>query len=159
MSFSLSEGVASRLSDRAKRVAAGNASVLVDLALKQLLDLPDEQLAFLLGRRQMDRMGSTRDGWMRAFWIILGEEMGRQDMIDNPYAPRNYGDYYVVLLLNHPGRYDDEDDPFVPYAGPRLVSEGNASPFQWHFKRSHSPVQAAEDVARKLRQLGATESA
>lgn len=156
VSFSLTDDVAARLAACAKAVAEGNASLVTELALKRLLDLPQDELARLVARRRLDRMAATRDGWMRAFWAVLGDEMGRQDMIDNPYAPRNYGDFYVALLLNHHDRYDDENDPFCPYVGPRIWTQESPSPWQRTFDRASSPVKAAEIVAVKLRELGAT---
>jgi hypothetical protein len=159
LSISLSEGVARRLSASAKRLANGNASLLTDVALKRLLDLPDEEVAALIARWHMDRKAATREGWMQAFWLVLGQRLGRQDTIDNPYAPRNYGPFYVVLLLNHAGRYDDETDPFIPFAGPRIVSVDAPPTVQWNFDRSQSPTKAAEIVATKLQELGATADA
>ncbi|HTV30326.1 MAG TPA: hypothetical protein VMF32_21430 [Xanthobacteraceae bacterium] len=156
VSFSLSDEVAKRLEKSAKTVADGNASLLADLALSRLLDLPQAELNKLVARRRMDRLATSRDGWNRAFWLVLSEEMGREDAIDNPYVPRNYGAFYVVLLLNHVDRYDDEGDPFCPYVGPRTVTPESPAPFQWTFERSTSPVHAAETVAAKLRSLAAT---
>ena len=159
MSFSLSDEVARKLSLCAEQVADGNASLLTDLALKRLLDLPHDELAPLLARRRLDRRATTRQGWMEAFWLVLGAEMGREDRIDNPYIPRNYGDFYVVMLLNHIDRYDDEGDPFCPYVGPRMWTPQSPAPQQWTFPRSESPVRAAETVASKLHELGATSAA
>lgn len=154
MSFSLSDDVATRLEACAKTVADGNASLLTDVALKRLLDLPKEELTRLVARRRLDRMASTRSGWNQAFWQVLGEEMGRRDAIDNPYAPRNYGDFYVVLLLNRVAEADEESDPFHPYIGPRMVTPESPSPRQWTFERNASPVSTAEMVAAELRKLG-----
>jgi hypothetical protein len=154
ISFSLSEQVAARLEVCARKVANGNASLLADLALRRLLDLPEDKLSGLVARQRLDRMASTRGGWAHAFWLVLGEEMGRQDLIDNPFAPRNYGDFYVVLLMNHMDRHDDEDDPFCPYVGPRMAVPQSPSPYQWTFGRRESPVVAAEKVAAKLREFG-----
>ncbi len=154
MSFSLSDDVATRLEECAKSAADGNASLLTDLALKRLLELPKDELARLVVRHRMNRMASTRSGWNRAFWSVLGEEMGLSDTVDNPYTPRNYGDFYVVLLSNHVGRPDEETDPFQPSIGPRMSTTTSPSPQQWAFKRNDSPVKAAETVAARLRELG-----
>ena len=104
-------------------------------------------------------MASSRDGWNHAFWLVLGEELGRKDTIDNPYAPRNYGEFFVVLLLNHVGRPDEETDPFHAYIGPRMATPTSPPPQQWTFKRTDSPVMAAETVARGLHELGVAREA
>jgi hypothetical protein len=154
MSFSLSDDVAARLEECAKSVADGNASLLTDVALRHLLELPKDELSRIVTRRRMDRMASTRNGWNEAFWLVLGEEMGRPDTIENSYAPRNYGDFYVALLLNHVGRPDEETDPFHAYIGPRSSTPTGPRPQQWTFTRNDSPVMAAEVVAARLHELG-----
>lgn len=154
ISFSLSDDVARRLEVCARSVAGGNASILTDVALKRLLDLPPDELTQLVARHRMDRKAATRHGWAEAFWLVLGEEMGRRDMIDNPYAARNYGDFYVVLLLSHIDGHEDEGDSFHPYLGPRMYTPQSPPPQQWTFDRSESPVRVAETVAAKLRELG-----
>jgi hypothetical protein len=154
VSFSISDRVAARLEACAKNVADGNVSLLTDLALSRLLELPNDELIRLVARQKLDRMAASRDGWNRAFWLVLGDEFGRPDMIDNPYAPRNYGDFYVVLLLNHTDRADDESDPFNPYIGPRMSTPESPSPQGWSFERTDSPVFAAGTVATRLRELG-----
>lgn len=154
LSLSFSEDVARRMDACAQVVAGGNVSLLADVALKRLLQLPTDEIEQLVARHRMDRKATTRQGWCQAFWLVLGEEMGRQDMIDNPHAPRNYGEFYIVLLLNHQDRYDDEGDPFPVYIGPRMWTIESPSPHQWTFDRTVSPVRAAETVAAKLRELG-----
>ena len=154
ISFSLSDDVAARLEECARSVADGNASLLTDVALKRLFELPKDELVRLVTRRRLDRMASTRNGWNQAFWLVLGEEMGARDTIDNAYAPRNYGDFYVALLLNHVGRPDEETDPFHAYIGPRLSTPTGLQPQQWTFARNDSPLMAAEVVAARLHELG-----
>lgn len=154
VSFSISEAVGKRLKASAERLAGGNQSLLADLALGRFLELSDEELGRLVNRQQMDRMAVTRDGWNRAFWLVLGELLGRVDMIDNPFAPRTYGAFYVVLLLNHMNRYDDENDDFHLYVAPQMSLEGSPSPRQWDFRRTESPIAAAEIVAAHLRDHG-----
>lgn len=156
--FSLTDSVAERLAATAKVVSNGNASLLADLALTRLLALPPDELARLVWRHSQDRKATTRDGWMRAYWTVLGDEMGQPDGIDNPYAPRNYGDFYAVLLLNHVARYDDEGDPFIPYIGPRIMTQDSPLAKQWTFDRATSPVKAAETVAVALRELLASKA-
>lgn len=122
--------------------------------MKHLLEVPSHNLESLVRRQRMDRKAATRSGWMRAFWAVLGELMGQPDAIDNPYAPRNFGRFYAVLLLNHVGRPDDEGDPFIPHIGPLPVTPESPPPYQWTYQRSDSPVAAAEAVAAKLREHG-----
>ena len=127
--------------------------------MKQLLEAPSQNLEALVRRQRMDRKAATRTGWMRAFWAIFGELMGQPDAVDNPYAPRNFGRFYAVLLLNHVGRADHEADPFIPHIGPLPVTPESPPPYQWTYQRSDSPVAAAEAVAAKLREYGAGVSA
>ena len=152
--FSLSDAVAERLKAAADATAGGNESLLADLAVARLLELPKEDLSRLVSRRKLNRLASTRSGWNQAFWLALGDEMGRRDTIDNPYASRNYGDFYVTSLFHRAPGADEEDDPFHPYVGPRMVTPQSPSPLQWTLDRNHSPVDAAEVVAAKLRELG-----
>lgn len=84
--------------------------------------------------------------------IVLGQEMGIVDRIDNPYTSRNYGDYYVVLLLKDVGHYDKDPDPFVFQVAPQMWTQENAhKQKRFHFERLRSPVSAAEEVATWLR--------
>jgi hypothetical protein len=152
--FSLSNSVAARLKTVASSVAGGNESLLADLAMARLLDLPEDELSRLVDRQKLNRMSSTRSGWNQAFWLVLGDEMGRREMMNNPYASRNYGNFYVTPLFHRGPGLDEEDDPFHPYVGPRTVTPDSPSPLQWTFDRGHSPVAAAETVATKLRELG-----
>lgn len=154
LSLSLSDETARQLAACAQLVSGGNASLLTDVALKRFLQLPAEELSQLVLRHRIDRKAATRQGWCQAFWLVLGEELDRQDLIDNPYTPRNYGGFYVVLLLNHQDRYDDESDPFPIYIGSRMWTPQSPSPYQWTFDRCQSPVTAAETVAYKLLELG-----
>ncbi len=155
--LSLSDAVAEKLASTAKVVSNGNASLLADLALTRLLALPTEELKSLVRRHDLNRKAITRDGWMKSFWLILGEEMGQSDRIDNPYAPRNFGAFYVVLLFNHAGGNDDESDPFIPYVGPRVATPERRPSQQWSFDRQVPPVKAAETVAATLRDLATAE--
>lgn len=128
-------------------------SLLTAVALRRILSVPLDEVRRLVDLQRFDRRAPTRDFWMQAFWKVLSDLMGRPEMevvFDNPLAPRQYGKFYVVLLLSHIGRYDDENDPFIPYLGPMPIEPGSPPPFQWHFDRSTSPVLAAETVASKL---------
>jgi len=156
VSFSVSDEIARQLSVCANTVADGNASLVTEVALAELLKLPVEEIGRLVARQRLDRKATTRSGWMQAFWQILGESLGQPDFQENPYAPRNFGGFYAVLLLNHVGRQDDEEDPFVPYVGPMPIMPDSQPPFQWTFARSTSPITAAESVAIKLREYGVT---
>ena len=95
----------------------------------------------------------TRNGWMRAFWQVLGDLMEVPDRIENVRAPRNFDGAYAVILLNHIGREDDEEDPFFPFVGPAPTLPESPSPQQFTFERTASPVAAAEVVAKKLREF------
>ena len=156
LSISLSDTTARRLGDYASSLAAGNASIVVEVALKRLFETPGDELKRLVHRQKFDRRASTRSGWAKAYWDVLGGLMGQpnQDVFGSPYSPRRFGDFYAVLLMNHIGQPDDEDDPFFPHIGPMPVTPESPSPVQWTFDRSASPVAAAEAVAAKLREYG-----
>ncbi len=157
LSVSLDDELADRAALCAEGVAGGNLSLLTAVALRRILEVPDDELSALIGLERFDRRAPSRDFWMRAFWDILADLMGRPEMktaFDNPYAPRQFGDFYAVLLLNRVGQYDDENDPFIPHIGPMPVKPGSPPPFQWTFARSTSPVVAAKAVASKLQQYG-----
>ncbi|TAM75558.1 hypothetical protein EPN44_08940 [bacterium] len=155
IAFSLSDSVGQRLKGMAAEVSNGNVSLLVDLALTRLFELPPAELKQAAWRFSHDRRAATREDWMATYWAVLGEALGQPDQIGNPYAPRNFGHFYAVLLLNHVARYDDENDPFIPYIGPRISTQENQTIRQWHFDRSESPVVAAEAVASVIKELNA----
>jgi hypothetical protein len=154
LSVSVSDGIGGRLVDLAKRVAGGNVSLLAEVAFKRIFDLAEADLVHLAAFQRLDRRAATRSGWMRAFWRVLGDLMGQPDAIDNPYAPRTFEGFYVVLLLRHVGRPDEDEDPFIPYVGPAPVTPESPSPIQFYYERSASPVAAAQSIAAKLRQFG-----
>jgi hypothetical protein len=158
LSVSLDDDLADRAARRAEGAAGGNLSLLTAVALRRILELPGDELSALIGLERFDRRAPSRDFWMRAFWEVLADLMGQPGMktaFDNPYAPRQFGDFYAVLLLNRVGQYDDENDPFIPHIGPMPVKPGSPPPFQWTFDRSTSPVSAAKAVASKLQEYGA----
>ncbi len=156
LSFSLADDLAGALSACAGGFAGGNASFIAEVALKRFLQLPPHEIGQLVARHRIDRKAATRSGWAEAFWNVLGELMGQpdQNVFNSPYAPRRFGDFYVVLLMRHMNRPDDESDPFSPYVGPMPVTPDSPAPFQWDFDRSTSPVVAAEAVAAKLHEYG-----
>ena len=154
LSVSISEDVAQELERFAKLLVGANASLITDVALKRFLSLPQGDLAKLVSRHRLDRKSATRNGWAGAFWQVLGEEMGRNDRIANPLAARNYGDFCIVLLMNHMNGVDEEADPFPIRLWPAMATPESPLPVQWVFERSRSPVRAAEEVAVKLRELG-----
>jgi|HubBroStandDraft_5_1064220.scaffolds.fasta_scaffold03141_9 hypothetical protein len=157
VSLSLSEDVHGQLEQCARRLPGTNPSLLTDLALKLLLTRPDADIAAMAAKYRLDRRAATRDGWRKAIWILLGREMGCEDLIGNPYVPRNFGDYYAVLLQSHVAKDDGEEDPFYFSLGLRGHAANQLpppSPAGWTFPRSTSPVQAAETIARDLKALG-----
>ena len=141
----------------AEEATGGNLSLLTAIALRRLLGIPVKKLRGIANLERLDRRAPTRDAWMRAYWSVLAALMGRPqlDTIENPYAPRQFGNFYAVLLLNHVGRYDDESEPFIPHIGPMPVQPDSPPPVQWAFDRSSSPVAAARTVASKLLEYGA----
>jgi hypothetical protein len=151
-SLSLSEDVGGRLKAVARAIPDANPSVLADLAIKQLLDHPTQEIMQMLTRYKLDRNPRTRDWWRKSFWILLAESMGTFDPIDNPYVVRDYEDYYLVLLRSSVAREDEESDPFFVHMGPRAGVDGHVN--GWRFARETSPAQAAQDVAAYLKQLG-----
>jgi hypothetical protein len=154
---SLSDDVHGRLEQCTRRLPGTNPSLLTDLALKLLLTRPDTDIAAMAAKYRLDRRSATRDGWRKAIWILLGQEMGCEDLIGNPYVPRNFGDYYTVLLQSHVTQDDGEEDPFYFSLGLRGHAAGKLPPPSspgWTFHRSTSPVQAAETIARDLKALG-----
>lgn len=155
VAFSLTDSVAQRLKGMAAEVSNGNVSLLVDLALTRLFEMRLDEMKQAAWRFGHDRRAATREDWMATYWTVLGEAMDQPDQIGNPYAPRNFGHFYAVLLLNRVARYDDENDPFIPYIGPRQTTPENQTIRQWRFERSESPVEAAETVAATLRELNA----
>lgn len=156
--MNLSDQVYRGLEQRARSLPGTNASLLTDLAIALLLERSPEEIARLAARHKLHRKSATRDGWRRAFWRLLGEAMGREDLISNPYVARDYGDYYLVLLRSHVAREDDEDDPFYFSMGLRgtVVGQPSPTPPGWRFERGDSPVMAAETIARRLSELGAS---
>jgi hypothetical protein len=156
LSVSIDDELAARAALRAEQVADGNVSLLAAAAIRRVLEIPANDLLRLVALQRFDRRAATREAWMRAYWHVLSDLMGRpeMDVIDNPYGPRQFSDFYAVLLLNHMGRADDENDPFIPHIGPSPVTPQSPAPCQWTFKRSSSPVVAAETVASKLREYG-----
>jgi hypothetical protein len=157
LSVSLDDDLADRAALRAEEAAGGNLSLLTAVALRRILEVPGDELVALVGLERFDRRAPSRDFWMQAFWEVLADLMGRPEMktaFDNPLVPRQFGEFYAVLLLNHVGRYDDENDPFFPHIGPMPVKPGSPPPFQWTFDRSVSPVAAARAVASKLKEYG-----
>lgn len=156
LTLSLSDPVAKGLQATATQLADGNASMVADVALGHFLSLPADKVSALITRRRLDRKAGTRRGWTEAFWQVLGHEMGINDQMDNPYAMRNYGDFYAVLLLKDVGHYDDDPDPFVFHVAPQMWTQENAhKQRRFTFERSHSPVSAAEQIATWLRDLRA----
>lgn len=153
IAFSLPDPIAQRLKGIAAEATNGNVSLLVDLALSRLFQLPPDELKREAWLFSHDRRAATREDWMATYWAVLSDAMGQPDLIGNPYAPRNYDGFYAVLLLNHMGRMDDEEDPFIPYVGPMPVLPDSPAPKQFHYERSDSPVKAAEDVAATLKQF------
>lgn len=157
LSVSLDDDLVERATARAAEVAGGNLSLLTAVALTRILGVPKAELSGLVELQRVDRRAPTRDAWMHAFWDVLADSMGRPEMkmaFDNPLAPRQFGDFYAVLLLNNVARYDAENDPFIPYIGPMPVKAGSPTPVQWTFDRSTSPVAAAAAVASKLQEYG-----
>ena len=159
VSMNLSDHVHRGLEQRARSLPGTNASLLTDLAIALLLERPPEEIARLAARHKLNRKSATRDGWRRAFWRLLGEAMRREDLITNPYVARDYGDYYLVLLRSYVGREDDENDPFYFSMGLRgtVVGKPSPTPPGWQFERAESPVVAADTIAKRLRELGASE--
>lgn len=158
ISLSLSDDVYRRLEERARSLPGTSPSLLTDLAVKLLLERPVEDIAAMAARYRLDRKAATREGWRKAFWRLLGEAMGREDLISNPYVARDYGDYYLVLLRSHVGRDDDEGDPFYFSMGLRghVIGKPSPAPPGWRFERPESPVMAADMIANRLRELGAS---
>jgi hypothetical protein len=156
ISVSLEDDLWKRADDRAAQVAGGNVSLLTAVALRRALEMPVAELRQLTDLERFDRWAPTRSAWMQAYWYVLARLMGRpqMDVIENPYAPRHFGEFFAVLLLNHVARNDDENDPFIPHIGPMPVTAASPPPVQWTFDRSSSPVAAAETVAAKLIEYG-----
>jgi hypothetical protein len=156
-SLNLSDNVYRRLGECARSLPGTNPSLLADLAIYLLLERSPQDIERLAARHRLSRKAVTRDGWRRAFWRFLGEAMGREDLISNPYVARDYGDYYLVLLRSHVAREDGESDPFYFSMGLRgtVVGKPSPTPPGWRFERSESPVAAADTIAKRLRELGA----
>lgn len=91
---------------------------------------------------------------MAAFWYLLGEEMGREDSISNPHAPRQYGGFILVMLLNRTNGHEEESDPFPVRLWPAQSLPGSPAPEEWVFLRSDLPDASAAAVAAKLFELG-----
>lgn len=142
----------------ARKVAGGNLSLLAAVAINELLKRNPSEVADLVTRQRYDRQAPTRSAWMKAYWEALGMLMGRPDfsIIGSPYSPRHFDGLFAVLLFNHVGRDDDENDPFFPHIGPLPVMPGSPPPFTWTFPRNTTPLAAAEIVAAKLRDYGAS---
>jgi hypothetical protein len=158
VSLNLSDRAYRRLAELARSLPGTNPSLLADLAIELLVERPSEDIERLAARHKLSRKAVTRDGWRRAFWRFLGEAMGREDLISNPYVARDYDDYYLVLLRSHVAREDDEGDPFYFSMGLRgtVVGKPSPTPLGWRFERSDSPIMAAETIARRLRELRAS---
>lgn len=154
VSVSLSDGVGERLTTSAGRIEGASVSLLAELGVQRLLAIPEQQLTELVRGHRLARRATDRPGWMTAFWSFLGDGMGRLDQISNPYAPRQYGDFVLVMLLNRADGREEESDPFPVRLWPANSTPQSPPPEEWLFKRDFSPAAAAEMVATKLRDLG-----
>jgi hypothetical protein len=152
VTFSLADQTVHLLEALAARIANGNASIVAEVALQKIAQEPMAETQRLVNLNMRERMASTRNGWMRAFWQTLGELMGQPDGIDNVRAPRSFTGSYAALLMHNIGHEDQEDDPFHPYVGPQPALSDSLAPQQWMFERSASPVAAAKTVATKLQE-------
>src|SRR5580692_7285403 len=117
ISISLPDEVASRLADYARHFTRGNASLVVDLALRRLFTVPMGELPGTFWDDRLNRMAATRTGWRKAFWQALAKMMLREDSGEDSYVPRNFGDHYVVVLRTTVGEEDAENDPFYVHTG------------------------------------------
>ncbi|HEY1428077.1 MAG TPA: hypothetical protein VGF18_00760, partial [Candidatus Tumulicola sp.] len=151
ISISLSDEVGSRLADYARTYARGNASLVVDLALRRLFAIPMSELPDTFWSDKLDRLAATRTGWRKAFWHALARMMAKDDSGEDAYVPRNYGDHYVVILRTNVGEDDRENDPFYVHTGPAGGTTVQISDVRSTFKRAESPINAARQIAERLR--------
>jgi hypothetical protein len=150
-SFSLSDEVSELLRETARAIPAATPSLLADFALKQLLAQPVREITAMLNRYKLERKAPSRDWWQTSFWTLLAEQMSTFDPISNPYVPRDYEDFYLVLLRSRVAQDDQEGDPFYIHMGPRAGTNGPTK--GWEFTHTTSPAQAAHDVAACLKDL------
>jgi hypothetical protein len=151
-SLSLTDDVGHRLKETAYLISGATPSLLADFAIKRLLDSPIQEISEMLTRYKFERRGLTRDWWRTSFWALLAGAMKTTDSIGNPRVPRDYEDYYLVLLPSNVGHEDDENDPFEVHMGPRAGTDGSTR--AWQYLRTTSPAQAALEVATSLKGLG-----
>jgi hypothetical protein len=154
LSVSVSDNVGERLNASAGRLEGASVSLLAELGIQRLLSMPEPQVADLVRSHRFARRATGRPGWMSVFWSFLGDGMGRLDQISNPYAPRQYGNFVLVMLMNRADGREEETDPFPVRLWPATSTPESPRPEEWLFARTASPAEAAEEVANKLRDLG-----
>jgi hypothetical protein len=149
-SISLPDDVAKRLDEYARGFASGNASLVVDVALRRLFSMPMSEVPATFWRDKLDRMALTRQGWRQAFCLALARLKGTDDRGQDVRIPRQFGDAYVVILPSVVGEEDGENDPFYVHMGPIGNATTNVLTSGWTFERTRSPIDAAKEVAEKL---------
>lgn len=143
MAVSLPDNQGEALRTLAKDVADGNESLVVSAALGQFLTMDRSRQRAMVMRHKAERGTLARSAWIKLFWTWLGESLNVPEWNPNSYAPRQFGDFVVVLLLNDVARYPEEHEDFYIH-----VYE-NMAPLRhnWIFPRNDSPARCAEEVA------------
>ena len=150
VSYSLPDATVAVAQRFSARFTGGNVSLVVDAALKYFAGVNGRVAEAWINRVRAERSATTRDAWMRVFWQSLALLFEGQDSNANPYAPRTYLGCLTVFLLKSMTEYPQENDGFSIYTAPSEMGM-NVQPNTWTLQRDASPVDAAETVAKWIR--------
>ncbi|HEV3156310.1 MAG TPA: hypothetical protein VGZ00_03080 [Candidatus Baltobacteraceae bacterium] len=150
VSFSLSPFSVAVIGRAARDLADGNASMIVDVAVKCFARLDETEQQSFITRELAKRAAITREGWQHMFWQRLGAMFDVNDQVGNPYAPRRYGDFLVAFLTKSLSEFPNEDDDFNIHA--TEVEDLMHNRKTWPFPRTESPIDVAETVGQWIRE-------
>jgi hypothetical protein len=149
--YSLSQEAAVFIEAAARRVAEGNDSLVVDVAIKHFATLDGAEQRRLIARQLAERSATTRDGWQMTFWRWLAGSFNAEDRVSNAYAPRTYDGYMVVFLMTGRSGAPEETDGFEIHVT-ALKDDVQSDRRTWSLPRTASPIDAADAVADWIRE-------